>query len=82
MISRQLKPGDRLIARGGGGGGFGPAWERPVDKVREDVRQGYVTADAARNRYGVALDAETLAIDEEETARLRGHLGRDMAGGS
>ena len=81
VISRQLKPGDRLIARGGGGGGFGPAWERPVDKVREDVRQGYVTADAARNRYGVALDAETLAIDEEETARLRGHLGRDMAGG-
>ncbi len=81
VISRQLKPGDRLIARGGGGGGFGPAWERPVDKVREDVRQGYVTADAARNRYGVALDAETLAIDEEKTARLRGHLGRDMAGG-
>ena len=81
VISRQLKPGDRLIARGGGGGGFGPAWERPVDKVREDVRQGYVTADAARNRYGVALDAETLAIDEEETARLRDRFGRDMAGG-
>ena len=80
VISRQLKPGDRLIARGGGGG-FGPAWERPVDKVREDVRQGYVTADAARNRYGVALDAETLAIDEEETARLRDRFGRDMAGG-
>ena len=81
VISRQLKSGDRLIARGGGGGGFGPAWERPVDKVREDVRQGYVSADAARDRYGVALDAETLAIDEEETARLRGHLGRSAADG-
>ena len=81
VISRQLKPGDQLIARGGGGGGFGPAWERPVDKVREDVRQGYVTSGGARDRYGVAIDADTLAIDEEETARLRDRLGRGEAGG-
>ena len=81
VISRQLKPGDQLIARGGGGGGFGPAWERPVDKVREDVRQGYVTSGGARDRYGVAIDADTLAIDEEETARLRDRLGQGEAGG-
>ncbi len=80
VISRQLKPGDQLIARGGGGGGFGPAWERPVDKVREDVRQGYVTSGGARDRYGVAIDADTLAIDEEETERLRDRLGRGEAG--
>ena len=78
VISRQLKPGDQLIARGGGGGGFGPAWERPVEKVREDVRQGYVTADAARNRYGVAVDAETFSVDQRETERLRRGLSERL----
>ena len=74
VISRPLDAGDQLIARGGGGGGFGPAWERPVDKVREDVRQGYVTHEAARTLYGVVIDPATLAVDGPETARLRRQL--------
>ena len=74
VISRPLDAGDQLIARGGGGGGFGPAWERPVDRVREDVRQGYVTHEAARTLYGVAIDPATLALDGPETARLRRQL--------
>ena len=78
VISRPLKPGDQLIARGGGGGGFGPAWDRPVDKVCEDVRQGYVTADSARDRYGVAIDSETFAVDEDETERLRRRLSESL----
>ena len=74
VISRPLHAGDQLIARGGGGGGFGSAWERPVDSVREDVRQGYVTPDAARTWYGVAIDPATLVVDGPETARLRRRL--------
>jgi N-methylhydantoinase B len=54
-----------------GGGGRWPAWERPIARVVEDVRQGYVTADGARRDYGVAIDGATLAVDEAETARLR-----------
>ena len=74
VITRPLKAGDQLIARGGGGGGFGPAWERPVEKVREDVRQEYVSPGAARELYGVVIDPETLAVDETATAALRASI--------
>ena len=66
-----LKPGDQLIARGGGGGGFGPPWQRPVEDVCEDVRQEYVSEAAAKELYGVIIDPETLQADAGATAALR-----------
>ncbi len=39
----EMKPGDEYFLRSGGGGGYGVPWERSVEKVREDVRQGYVS---------------------------------------
>jgi N-methylhydantoinase B len=71
VMYRPMKPTDKLIARGGGGGGFGPPIERPVDKVAHDVRQGYVTPDAAKEFYGVVVDPKTFAVDEKATASLR-----------
>jgi N-methylhydantoinase B len=38
-----------------GGGGFGPPTERPVEAVLSDVVNGYVTIEAARTEYGVAI---------------------------
>ena len=46
--------------------------EREPERVRDDVLDGYVTVDAARAEYGVALDPATLELDAAETARLRG----------
>ena len=57
-----------------GGGGLGDPLKRPVDRVLEDVRQGYVSAAEARAHYGVAIrvrDGEP-ALDEIETRILRG----------
>jgi len=57
-----------------GGGGLGDPLKRPVDRVLEDVRQGYVPAAQARAHYGVAIhvrDGEP-ALDEIETLILRG----------
>jgi N-methylhydantoinase B len=68
----RLKEGDAVRMRSGGGGGYGPPHERPTETVRQDVRQGYVTADAARALYGVAVDAASGAVDCEETKKLRG----------
>jgi N-methylhydantoinase B len=48
-----LQPGDRFNILEAGGGGFGPASERPVALVLEDVRQGFVSAAAALADYGV-----------------------------
>jgi N-methylhydantoinase B len=70
----QLKPGDGYRIRSGGGGGYGPPWERSVEKVREDVRQGYVSAGQAAALYGVAIDAATLEIDHAATEQLRREL--------
>jgi hypothetical protein len=43
--------------------------------VIKDVRDGVVSAQVARTFYGVALDPETLLVDEATTADLRGHRG-------
>ncbi|MBJ7331511.1 MAG: hydantoinase B/oxoprolinase family protein [Solirubrobacteraceae bacterium] len=47
-----LRAGDVLISNQGGGGGFGDPRERDRDAVADDVRNGYITADEARDVYG------------------------------
>jgi N-methylhydantoinase B len=69
-----LKKGDWIRLELPGGGGFGHPWERDPERVRQDVIDGYVTLDAARADYGVALDSESLAIIPHETKLLRGRV--------
>jgi N-methylhydantoinase B len=71
VLVAQLAAGDAYRMRSGGGGGYGDPRERPAATVAEDVRQGYVSPKAARELYGVAVDAVTFAVDEKTTARLR-----------
>ncbi len=47
-----LRPGDRLTLRYGGGGGYGDARERDRQRVSDDVKNGYVSREAARRAYG------------------------------
>jgi len=54
-----------------GGGGMGDPKLRPAEIVREEVRDEIVSIESARRDYGVALDPETLEINEAETERLR-----------
>lgn len=56
-----LQPGDRFNILEAGGGGFGPASERPVAQVLEDVRQGFVSPAAAQSDYGVNVTTGTRA---------------------
>ncbi|HXQ51296.1 MAG TPA: hydantoinase B/oxoprolinase family protein [Stellaceae bacterium] len=67
----RLKQGDCLSWELGGGGGFGDPLTRDPAMVRQDVVRGYVSREAARCDYGVAL-GEDGAIDQDETQRLRG----------
>jgi N-methylhydantoinase B len=41
-----------------------------VERVAEDVRQGYVSLEAAREVYGVAIGDDGV-VDEAQTTRLR-----------
>lgn len=54
-----------------GGGGFGDPYLRPVEKVWEDVRDGLLSVEKAREDYGVVIDPDTLEIDYEGTRKLR-----------
>jgi len=60
-----------------GGGGFGQPLEREPERVKVDVRDGYVTIEGAARDYGVVisgdpeLDPEGLVLDERATEALR-----------
>ncbi len=71
---QRLQRNDTIRVERPGGGGLGNPFKRPVDKVAEDVRQGYVSIERARSQYGVALHLAggELILHEEETAILRG----------
>ena len=65
-----VPPNAEVIIRTGGGGGWGNPLSRPADKVRWDVIEGIVSADAAKSEYGVVLRPDQ-SIDEAATARER-----------
>jgi N-methylhydantoinase B len=65
------EPGDRLVMLAAGGAGVGDPCRRDPERVRDDVRNGLVSAAIARDVYGVAIQPLTGEVDEHETARLR-----------
>jgi N-methylhydantoinase B len=69
-----LHAGDAYWSEAGGGGGYGNPLERPAAQVQLDVAEGYVSVGAARDVYGIVLDAATLQLDQAATARRRQEL--------
>jgi N-methylhydantoinase B len=65
-----VPPRDAICLQLPGGGGFGDPRARDPKAVRDDVRDGLITAEQARRDYGVAIDA-IGEIDLAETERLR-----------
>src|SRR5581483_7438735 len=66
-----VEVGDVIQVITPGGGGWGDPFERPVERVRDDVRRRFVSLEGARVDYGVALDPVTLEVDVAATERLR-----------
>ncbi|MXX66908.1 MAG: hydantoinase B/oxoprolinase family protein [Chloroflexi bacterium] len=52
MRARELPSGTIVETKTGGGGGYGDPLERARELVTRDVRQGYVSEEAARKEYG------------------------------
>ena len=48
-----LEPGDEVLIDSPGGGGYGDPGERDRDLVERDVHQGFVSAERARELYGL-----------------------------
>ncbi|HNQ95058.1 MAG TPA: hydantoinase B/oxoprolinase family protein [Anaerolineales bacterium] len=64
-----IQPGQTVTLRLPGGGGFYSPLERDPVSVLEDVKQGYVSLQAAREKYGVVIVEGR--VDEERTREER-----------
>jgi N-methylhydantoinase B len=78
----EVEPGDRIIYRTAGGGGWKDPLDRPPEKVQDDVRKGLVSRQKAADDYGVIL-TDTLEIEETATGARRAELqaAREVVGG-
>ncbi len=74
-VKAQLPAAAVIAYQHGGGAGFGPAYLRDPDAVKEDVLDEYVSLDAARDKYGVvltgSLEEYDLRVDVAATQALR-----------
>ena len=70
----KVYPGDRIIYRTAGGGGWGDPLERHPKAVRNDVARRLVSLDKARSAYGVVLAGAGFALDEKATKDVRDQL--------
>jgi len=71
-IVKGIPPGTVFHQIAGGGGGYGDPFQRPLEKVLKDVRNGFVSIEKAKGEYGVVIDPLTFQVDQAETRRLRG----------
>ena len=68
-----LHPGEVFTLDTPGGGGLGNPFERDPQRVLNDVRNGYVTREKARELYRVVVDPAGVdfVLDEAKTRELR-----------
>ena len=69
----KVEPGDLLIYRTAGGGGWKDPLDRPAENVAADVAKGLVSREKADAEYGVVLD-DAGAVDEAATEARRAAL--------
>ena len=73
-IIRNIPTGTIFKQKAGGGGGYGDPFERPFEKVMDDVRNQLVSIKSAKENYGVIIDETSLTVDEDATRKFRGEM--------
>jgi len=71
VFSKLLSKDNQWILRSGGGGGFGSPLERKLEDVEQDVKNGYVSTQAAAQLYGTVIDSKTCKVDFKASVELR-----------
>jgi 5-oxoprolinase (ATP-hydrolysing) len=71
VTAARLSAGDTLQITVPNSAGYGDPLERDPELVRSDVLDGYTTIELAERDYGVVIDPESLAVDQEATSQLR-----------
>lgn len=76
METRHVAAGAVVRLEQTGGGGYGDPFERAPELVLADVRNSYVSREAAARSYGVVVARDGVAIDAKATAALRAKRGK------
>ncbi len=76
MVGIRIERGQTLRLETPGGGGYGDPMRRDPDNVARDLRLGYVSAEAARDGFGVIVDADGR-LNAAATAALRDKAGAE-----
>jgi N-methylhydantoinase B len=79
-IIRDIPKGTIFYQQAGGGGGYGNPYERPTQKVLEDVINGVISIKKARDDYGVVINPKKMAVDEVRTEKLRKAQNQEKGG--
>lgn len=79
FVTEPIFPGEACETYTTGGGGWGDALRRDPARVLDDVRSGFVSAERARDVYGVVLDTGSWKVDATATARRRDELATARA---
>jgi N-methylhydantoinase B len=70
-LVENIPTGTILFQQAGGGGGYGDPFLRPAEKVADEVKNGIISLEKAREDYGVVIDPKTLRLDKSETEKIR-----------
>ena len=74
ILGRPMKSGEAYVLMSGGGGGYGHPLDRPMEKIEEDLREGYISRQRAEGCYGLVFDEKTGKIDRQASQKQRDRL--------
>jgi N-methylhydantoinase B len=66
-----MRKGDVASLHTATGGGYGDPKERSVEKVIEDLKNGYITPETAQKKYGVTVDETTFEVKKLSPERKK-----------
>jgi N-methylhydantoinase B len=81
FVNCVVRPGDQILLQAPGGGGYGDPLKRPPELVVRDIDQEFISVEAGRSLYGVAvrkIDGR-YELDAAATEALRASMQRARA---
>jgi N-methylhydantoinase B len=70
-LVENVPSGTVLFQQSGGGGGYGNPYLRSPEQVVQEVKNGVISVERAKQDYGVTVDSDTLELDLAETEKIR-----------
>ena len=70
-LVEDVPKGTILFQQAGGGGGYGNPFKRDPELVAQEVKNGILSLNKAKEEYGVSVDPQTYKVNKKETEKLR-----------